>query len=119
MGKTDIGKYLAKLRIENDESMATMAQKIDVSTSFISAVETGKRHMPSTMINKIVDTYSLDDDEKSSFYKAISTSDCKAEITFKVGENAADSNAIALAFASTFSSLTDDQLEQIKKIIES
>lgn len=48
-----LGKYLKKLRIDNDENMSDIATKLDVSSSFLSAVETGKKKIPSSMVTKI------------------------------------------------------------------
>ena len=40
---TSLGKFLRKLRIDNNELLKDMAQKLNVSVSFLSAVENGKK----------------------------------------------------------------------------
>ena len=45
---TPIGKFLRKLRIDTGEILKDMAEKLHVSPSFLSAVENGKKKMPST-----------------------------------------------------------------------
>ena len=44
---TSIGRFLKKLRIDRGEILKDMAEKLDVTVSFLSAVENGKKHMPS------------------------------------------------------------------------
>ena len=43
---TSIGKFLRKLRVDHDEILKDMAEKLEVTVSFLSAVENGKKHMP-------------------------------------------------------------------------
>lgn len=38
---TEFGKALRKMRIEKDENMAAMAKKMEISLSYLSAIETG------------------------------------------------------------------------------
>ncbi|MDO4594477.1 MAG: helix-turn-helix transcriptional regulator [Tissierellia bacterium] len=56
---TELGIYLRKLRLDNHEIMKDMAKKLEVSTSFLSAVENGKKKMPESWIDRLVDLYDL------------------------------------------------------------
>ena len=40
---TSLGKFLRKIRIDNDEYLKDMADKLGVTVSFLSAVENGKK----------------------------------------------------------------------------
>ena len=44
---TMLGKFLRKLRIDRNELLKDMAGKLDVTVSFLSSVENGKKKMPS------------------------------------------------------------------------
>ncbi len=46
MKVTEFGKFSRKLRIENDELLRDMANKLGVTASYLSAVEIGKRNIP-------------------------------------------------------------------------
>lgn len=43
---TGIGKFLRKLRIDNEEILKDMADALGVSSAFLSAVENGRKKMP-------------------------------------------------------------------------
>ena len=40
---TALGRFLKKLRLDNDELLFDMAKKIEMPTSTLSAMETGRR----------------------------------------------------------------------------
>ena len=44
---TALGRFLRKIRIDRNELLKDMADKLEVSASFLSAVENGKKSMPS------------------------------------------------------------------------
>jgi len=113
---SDIGKYLKKLRIDFDETMSDMAEKLKVSVAFLSAVETGKRKIPSSMISKICDLYNLTSKEKDSFFESIALSGDRVEVYFIAGDD--KRNNVAITLATEISNLTDDQLEEIKHILK-
>lgn len=113
---SNLSKYLKKQRVDYGETMNDMAEKLSVSTSFLSAVETGKRKIPSSMIMKICDIYNLDDEQKTSFFDAVLSSTEKVDISLEGG--ASERNAILLALASTINNLDASQIEEIKSILK-
>ena len=60
MKVTEFGKFSRKLRIENDELLRDMANKLGVTASYLSAVEIGKRNIPKKWEHIIVNAYQLD-----------------------------------------------------------
>lgn len=56
---TEFGKALRKLRIEKDENMAAMAKKMEISLSYLSAIETGARAVPEGFVEKLSHKYKL------------------------------------------------------------
>ncbi len=56
---TSFGKILRKLRIDHSERLLDMAEKLDVSVSFLSSVEIGKKSVPVGMEEKIIKLYAL------------------------------------------------------------
>lgn len=61
---TQLGIFLRKLRLDTGEIMRDMAKKLDVSSSFLSAVENGKKRMPDSWYYKIIMLYNIDDSKK-------------------------------------------------------
>ncbi|WP_375683085.1 helix-turn-helix domain-containing protein [Bartonella sp. AP282QHHD] len=57
---TSFGKILRKLRIDHSERLLDMAKKLDISVSFLSSVEIGKKSVPVGLEEKIIELYGLD-----------------------------------------------------------
>lgn len=64
MPATEYGKYLKKLRIDKDKTLAAMAKDMGIAPSYFSAIESGERVIPVDFTEKISEKYSLDDTAK-------------------------------------------------------
>ena len=64
MPATEYGKYLKKLRIDKDKTLAAMAKDMGIAPSYLSAIESGERVIPVDFTEKISEKYSLDDTAK-------------------------------------------------------
>lgn len=60
---TPYGKYLKKIRIDRDETIAVMAKHLEVSPSYLASIETGSREIPAGFSSKLVGVYKLDENE--------------------------------------------------------
>ena len=113
---TEVGKFLKKLRIDNNEILFTMAQKLGVTSSFLSAVELGKKKMPYEWNVKIRSVYHLTPSQEEELDAAIAASEKAVIIDL---ENASpDAKKTAVSFARSFEDLTDEQLDAIKKLMQ-
>ncbi|MBQ2655408.1 MAG: helix-turn-helix transcriptional regulator [Erysipelotrichaceae bacterium] len=112
---TSLGRFLRKLRIDHDEILINMADKLGVSASFLSAVENGKKRMPAEWNIKICELYTLNMQQQEEFTKAIAETEKKMEIDL------ADANfkerELAISFARKFSDINDSQIDEIRKIL--
>ena len=63
---TKFGKELRKIRIEHDEILKDMADKLNVTAAYLSAVENGNRKMPDSWINIITEEYNLSSEAEIS-----------------------------------------------------
>lgn len=54
---TPFGKFLRKLRIDQGELLKDMAEKLQVTASYLSAVEVGKKAVPSAWITTLSSMY--------------------------------------------------------------
>jgi transcriptional regulator with XRE-family HTH domain len=113
---TSIGKFLRKLRIDQGEILKDMADKLGVTVSFLSAVENGKKRMPSAWNEKICDLYHLDVSQRSAFTAAIAETEESIEMNFF--EVAMGRRELAVSFARKFRDIDDEQAEAIKKILQ-
>ena len=112
---TAFGKELRKLRIMAGELIRDMAAKLDVTASYLSAVETGKRQIPNGWVNKISDIYGLSPEEKSALQKAADAS----ALSVKLDLNGLTDRRrqTAVLFAREFSGMDDEKLESIRKLL--
>ena len=113
---TPVGKLLRKLRIERDEYLRDMAARLNITSSYLSAIENGKRRMPLGYIERIGERYELSPEQFAQLQEAASHEQQKVEI--KLEAASVKKKYAALAFARDFDKLSDDQLEEIRKIIE-
>lgn len=56
---TNFGRILRKIRIDYDETMRDMAEKLGVTASYLSAVEKGKRNVSDGWIDILAKKYDL------------------------------------------------------------
>ena len=113
---TSLGKFLRKLRIDRGEVLKDMADKLSVTASFLSAVENGKKKMPSTWNNQICDLYNLDMKQQDEFTEAIADSEKKIEIDFT--DVSMENRELAVAFARKFSDFDNRQMKRLNDILK-
>ena len=94
---TSIGKFLRKLRIDHGEILKDMSEKLEVTVSFLSAVENGKKKMPSTWNKKICDLYQLDVEQREAFTEAIA--DTEDSIEMSLSDVTLEQRELAVSFA--------------------
>ena len=113
---TSLGRFLRKLRIDRGEILKDMADKLDVSVSFLSAVENGKKRMPMTWNARICGLYGLNEEQKDEFTKVIADTEKTIELDFSGAS--ASRRELAVSFARKFSDIDDKQLEEIQRILK-
>ena len=113
---TDFGRFLRKIRIDCDEILKDMAEKLNVSAAYLSAVELGKRNIPEQWVNKISKLYNLSEEEKNRLNDAADNS--AKSITFSF-DNISDSHKeTAILFAREFENVDVETLDKIKKLLK-
>lgn len=113
---TKFGKELRKIRIENDQILKDMADKLNVTAAYLSAVENGNRKVPDSWINIITEEYNLSDENANNLQKLAYEDRNDINVCFD-NTNNQEAN-LALSFARKFKNLNDDQIEEIQKILD-
>jgi transcriptional regulator with XRE-family HTH domain len=113
---TSLGKFLRKLRIDQGEILKDMAHKLNVTVSFLSAVENGKKKMPASWNSQICELYQLNERQQEEFTAAIADSEQKVELLFN--ETSVEQRELAVAFARKFSDFDERQIRQLKDILK-
>lgn len=113
---TSFGKFCRKLRIDNGELLKDMADKLGVTSSYLSAVENGKRNVPQEWLHDISRMYSLNDQQISELKKAMGESQTVIKLDLKALPN--EKKDILVAFARKHQGFDDKDWEKINKILQ-
>ena len=112
---TEFGKYLRKLRIDYGDLLKDMALKLKVTSSYLSAVETGKRNIPDGWVEKISQFYKLDMLEQEALQDAAVNS--TRAVTMDLSNMVPKRKETALLFARKFDDVDDSAIEAIRKLL--
>ena len=77
---TELGKVMRIMRINTGDSMRDMAAKIGMSATYLSAIETGKRNIPSNMEELLFTHYNFSEKDKKRIKDAIAESASQVKI---------------------------------------
>ena len=114
---TELGRFLRKLRIDNDELLKDMASKLDVSPSMLSAIENGTRKATKALIEKVSKTYTLALDQIQELEMAVAKTTEQVSIALS---NANESDKeLAVSFARSFDNLDEASKKRIREILNS
>ena len=108
---TEFGKALRKIRIDRQQLLRDMADKLGVSSAYLSAVEPGKRRIPQDWVSKIASIYSLSCEEQADLQSAADNSVFDVTISL-VNASEQKRNAV-LSFARALDGLNDEDLKRI------
>lgn len=112
---TEFGKFSRKLRIDRGEFLKDMADILNVTSSYLSAVEVGKRNVPEEWKEKIASAYNLSKLDELELMKAIDNSQLNLKLNLNDFSN--DFKDVVFSFARNFNELNNDDKESIRKIL--
>ena len=110
---TKFGKLLRIIRINAGDSAKEMAAKLNMSPSYLSTLENGKRNIPPDMENLLISAYNLSEKDKEKLRKAMAESSESVKIDLT---DLAEKKRHVI-FEITKGDLDDDTIEQLCKII--
>ncbi len=115
MAYTSFGEFVRILRIKRHEVMGDMAKVLNVRIPFLSAVENGKKNVPSDWADKLISHYNLTSAEQSMLAQAIDESRTQYKISM---ENAGiQQRRAALQFARSFDDMDDETALKILELL--
>ena len=109
---TQLGIFLRKLRLDSGEIMKEMATRLDVSSSFLSAVENGKKKMPDSWYEMIIDQYNLDKEKQDELMTAIEESQKSLEINLE--DLSKEKKRLAFSFARELENMNKEEVDKMK-----
>lgn len=112
---SEFGVALRKIRLDKQLLLKDMADDLEVTSAFLSSVETGKRKVPKDWIERICKLYSLTEDDRDNLERAQAKTQQEVRISM---ENAtAKQMDLAFSLAKALENLTDDDVERIMNAI--
>lgn len=112
---TSFGKFCRKLRIENGELLFDMAQRLSVSSAFLSKVENGKSKPPVEWKETITSMYQLSAEQKKELCASID--EARSKNTINISMMSPDDKDMMFAFARKLDSLNEIDREKIRKLL--
>lgn len=110
-----LGKLLKTIRIERGELLFDMAQRLHVSSAFLSAVENDKRSAPASWIDILTAEYNLSPIQQHELTEAVNES--IKQVRLDVSSVSPNKRNCALAFARNFDDFTDDEIREILSVM--
>lgn len=115
MAYTKFGEFMRILRIKHHEVMGDTASLLGVSVPFLSAVENGKKNVPSEWFPKIASHYMLSDEEKDEMEQAAYISRTQMKLNL-VGSEPYQ-REMALQFARAFEGIDEETAKRILEVL--
>jgi HTH-type transcriptional regulator, competence development regulator len=97
---TSFGVMLRKHRLDRGETLFDMASAIDVSSSFLSAVETGQKRAPEELVQNLIAHLKLDWVDQANFREAAAQTG--PELRIPLRGKSKDARDVAAMFARRF-----------------
>ncbi len=110
---TPFGIAARKLRLDKGLRLLDLAERLNVSSSFVSAVETGKKPMPAGYVDSVVEAMGLTPTEATEIQRAADRSKAVVDIDGLQGSQ----RELVAAFARKLHDLPPEFLEEIKKLV--
>lgn len=112
----EFGKALRKLRIDRNEYIKDMAEKLQISVSYLSAIETGKRTIPENIVGGIARAYGLEPDDFDALNQLKDKSNREVRISL-IGKTSKQIEVI-LRFAECVGKMDKEKLDKIVRVMD-
>ncbi|MEG2342446.1 MAG: helix-turn-helix transcriptional regulator [Bacilli bacterium] len=113
--KTEFGRFVKEIRFKEKENLRQMAEHLKVSSSFLSAVEVGKKAVPKDWVEKISLIYSLNIKEQDELKNCIDKDSGKVIINIENMET--EKRDVLMLFARTINTADQKTLAELKEML--
>lgn len=120
---TELGKWLKIFRLNHGIRLYDMAKKLEYSSAFLSAVETGKKKAPLNFFDIMKGKYELSQKESKELEQVIIKTSNEAieqqeSIHLKIDNLEKWTNELSFMFARKVNHLTKKQRDELRKILK-
>lgn len=113
---TPFGKFMRHLRLDKGLMLKESAEKLGVTSAYLSALEHGKKGVPGAqLVDRIIAVFGLDAKQAKTLRAAVRDSGTRFDMPAK---STPDAFLTANIFARRISHLSESQLRQIRSLID-
>ena len=110
---TEYGKELRHIRLDLSEILGTMAEKLGLSSSYLSSIETGSRTIPSDLTSKVISIYKLSEEDAQRLMKA--EADTTQSLTINLDGATEEQIEATVLFAREIKNMTINEIREMYK----
>lgn len=114
--RTSIGDFLRKLRLIKGQKLKDMAETLEVTSAFLSAVENGKKSMPDSWFSKVKDKYELTNEQYEQMKKC--SLESQNAILLNIKNASGINRELAISFARQFNEMDEETSQQILNVLK-
>ena len=115
--KTELGKFLAKFRVDVDQTQRDMANALHMNASYLSAVEVGLRPTPIRFADKFESAYDLTVEQIEEFESVVNLT--RKEVRIPLEGLTHEMVMLILLFKNKLPKLTPEQIQKCMEILNS
>lgn len=115
---TPFGVFVRKLRLDKQERLKDMAERIDVTPTYLSSVEYGRRIVPQSWVDVLAEIYHLDAEAVDVLTDAIETSRMLQQNKVDVSHLSSDERHIVGKLAKKLPNYTDVERKDLQDLVD-
>ena len=104
---TKYGKELRKLRVDMDETMHGMAKRLEISISYLSAIESGSRKIPEDMTAKLIEKYRLPAEKAGAL--RLAEAESSKDVNIDLSRLTIEQRKLAFALSRKLNDISDEE----------
>lgn len=114
--RTSIGEFLRNLRMTKNQRLKDMADILEVSSAFLSAVENGKKSMPDVWVKKIQAEYGISNEQCEEMKQ--SAMESQNTISLNMRNVSSVNRELAVSFARQFDDMDEETSRKILSMLK-
>ena len=112
---SSFGLVMRKIRSKTGDSLRTCASKLEITAPFLSAMEVGRRPIPSHYLEKIKKIYDLSEEEYTELYNAVVETNKRVDIEIEKMNEA--QKEVSMTFARKIENADPELVEKLRKVL--
>ena len=113
---SNFGIVMRKIRDKSNDSLRTCATKLGITAAFLSAMEVGRKSIPSYYPEKIKDIYNLKEEDYIELYNAMV--ETNNYVTIEIDKMNEAQKETTLVFSRKINNANSELIDKLRKVLE-